>query len=93
MELAELAAGMQILPAPQREALVLVGAGGFTYEEAAVIVGCAVGTVKSRVARGRIALRDFLENRQTSLGAARPTGVEASASIFKELDRLDPKTL
>ena len=93
MELAELAAGMQILPAPQREALVLVGAGGFTYEEAAVIVGCAVGTVKSRVARGRIALRDFLENRQTSLGAARLTGVEASASIFEELDRLDPKTL
>jgi RNA polymerase sigma-70 factor, ECF subfamily len=92
MELAELAAGMQILPAQQREALVLVGAGGFTYEEAADIVGCAVGTVKSRVARGRTALRDFLETRQTSLGAARPTGAEASASIFEELNRLDPKT-
>lgn len=93
MELAELAAGMQVLPAQQREALVLVGAGGFTYEEAAVIVGCAVGTVKSRVARGRIALRDFLENRQTISSGARPTGAEASASIFEELDRLDPKTL
>lgn len=92
LELAELAAGMQVLPAQQREALVLVGAGGFTYEEAAEIVGCAVGTVKSRVARGRIALRDFLETRQTSLGAARPTGAEASASIFEELNRLDPKT-
>lgn len=93
MELAELAAGMQILPAQQREALILVGAGGFTYEEAAVIVGCAVGTVKSRVARGRIALRDFLDNRQISLGSARPTGAQASASIFEELDRLDPKSL
>jgi RNA polymerase sigma-70 factor, ECF subfamily len=92
MELAELAAGMQMLPAQQREALVLVGAGGFTYEEAADIVGCAVGTVKSRVARGRTALRDFLETRQTSLGAARPTGAEASASIFEELNRLDRKT-
>jgi RNA polymerase sigma-70 factor, ECF subfamily len=92
LELAELAAGMQILPAQQREALVLVGAGGFTYEEAADIVGCAVGTVKSRVARGRTALRDFLETRETSLGAARPTGAEASASIFEELNRLDPKT-
>ncbi len=92
MELAELAAGMQILPAQQREALVLVGAGGFTYEEAAVIVGCAVGTVKSRVARGRIALREFLETRQVKVGGERPTGAQASASIFEELERLDPKS-
>jgi RNA polymerase sigma-70 factor, ECF subfamily len=91
LELAELAAGMQILPAQQREALILVGAGGFTYEEAADIIGCAVGTVKSRVARGRTALRDFLETRQTSLRTARPTGAEASASFFQELNRLDPK--
>lgn len=92
LELSELAAGMQVLPAQQREALILVGAGGFTYEEAADIVGCAVGTVKSRVARGRIALREFLETRTTSLGAARPTGAQASAAIFEELNRLDPKT-
>jgi RNA polymerase sigma-70 factor, ECF subfamily len=92
LELAELAAGMQVLPAQQREALILVGAGGFTYEEAADIVGCAVGTVKSRVARGRTALRDFLEARQTSLAVARPTSAQASASIFEELNRLDPKT-
>ena len=41
----------------QREALLLVGAEGFSYEEAAEICGCAVGTVKSRVnrARGRLA--------------------------------------
>lgn len=37
----------------QREALVLVGAEGFSYEEAAEISGCAVGTVKSRVNRAR----------------------------------------
>jgi RNA polymerase sigma-70 factor (ECF subfamily) len=91
MELAELAAGMQTLPPQQREALVLVGAGGFAYEEVAEIVGCAVGTVKSRVARGRTALRAFLESQQSAPGNARPTSAEANASIFEELNRLDPK--
>jgi RNA polymerase sigma-70 factor (ECF subfamily) len=41
------------LPADQREALILVGAAGFSYEEAAAISGCAVGTIKSRVNRAR----------------------------------------
>ncbi len=41
------------LPAEQREALVLVGADGFRYEEAAAICGCPIGTIKSRVARAR----------------------------------------
>lgn len=44
----------------QREALVLVGALGFSYEEAAATIGCAVGTVKSRVNRGRVRLAEFL---------------------------------
>jgi RNA polymerase sigma-70 factor (ECF subfamily) len=41
------------LPAEQREALVLVGADGFRYAEAAAICGCPVGTIKSRVGRAR----------------------------------------
>jgi len=49
------------LPAEQREALILVGAGGFAYEEAAEICDCAVGTVKSRVSRARKALQAILE--------------------------------
>jgi len=48
------------LPPDQREALVLVGASGFSYEEAAEIAGCAVGTVKSRVNRGRRRLSELL---------------------------------
>jgi len=47
---------LQQLPAEQREMLLLVGAGGASYEEAAEIAGCALGTVKSRLARGRMAL-------------------------------------
>ena len=41
------------LPPDQREALLLVGASGFSYDEAASICGCAVGTIKSRVNRAR----------------------------------------
>lgn len=44
----------------QREALVLVGALGFSYEEAAATIGCALGTVKSRVNRGRARLAEYL---------------------------------
>ncbi len=48
------------LPEDQREALLLVGASGFSYEEAATICGCAVGTIKSRVNRARTRLAHLL---------------------------------
>lgn len=48
------------LPSDQREAVILVGASGFSYEETAEICGCAVGTVKSRVSRGRNRLAELL---------------------------------
>jgi len=48
------------LPHDQREALLLVGASGFSYEEAATICGCAVGTIKSRVNRARSRLAAIL---------------------------------
>ena len=52
---------MQALPVDQREALILVGAEGYSYEEAASITGCAIGTVKSRVNRARVRLARTLE--------------------------------
>ena len=60
VELADMQRALLMLPQPQREALILVGAGGFAYEEAAEICGVAVGTIKSRVARGRVALETIL---------------------------------
>lgn len=48
------------LPDEQREALLLVGASGFSYEEAAAMTGVAVGTVKSRANRGRRRLAELL---------------------------------
>ncbi len=52
--------GFEQLIDEHREALLLVGALGFTYEEAAETIGCAVGTVKSRVNRGRRRLTEVL---------------------------------
>ncbi len=52
----ELNAAMRDLPLEQREALLLVGALGFSIEEAAETCGCAPGTIKSRANRGRAAL-------------------------------------
>jgi len=48
------------LPDDQREAIILIGATGLSYEEAAEICGCAVGTVKSRVSRARTRLSELL---------------------------------
>jgi RNA polymerase sigma-70 factor (ECF subfamily) len=58
-------ARMAQLPAPQREALLLVGAQGLTYEAAAEVLGCQTGTVKSRVSRARAYLNAHLEARST----------------------------
>ena len=54
----------QQLPDEQREALMLVGASGFSYEEAAAMTGVAVGTVKSRANRGRKRLAELLKLEQ-----------------------------
>jgi RNA polymerase sigma-70 factor, ECF subfamily len=49
------------LPAAQREALMLVGANGYSYDHAAKLAGCAVGTMKSRVSRARTELQSMLD--------------------------------
>lgn len=54
-------AALQKLPPEQREVLILIGANGVSYEEAAEIMGCAIGTIKSRLARGRVALTALIE--------------------------------
>jgi RNA polymerase sigma-70 factor (ECF subfamily) len=86
LALDELRLGLAMLPAEQREALILVGAGGFAYEEAAEICGCAVGTVKSRVSRARRALQSILDD-----GSYDRDGLSASdamRSIMADAERL-----
>lgn len=60
---------LRTLPAEQREILMLVGAGGASYEEAAEIMGCAIGTIKSRLARGRVALAAIIDGPDEALHA------------------------
>ena len=60
VEFEEFRTALNKLPSDQREALILVGASGFSYEDAAAICGCAVGTIKSRVNRARSKLAALL---------------------------------
>jgi RNA polymerase sigma-70 factor (ECF subfamily) len=82
----ELRQALNTLPAEQREALILVGAGGFAYEEAAEICQCAVGTVKSRVSRARKALHATLE--RGGYGRDGRAAGDAMRSILADADRL-----
>ena len=60
VELEDVRRALSMLPDFQREALILVGAGGMSYEEVAHIAGCPLGTVKSRVRRARDELQSIL---------------------------------
>lgn len=82
LELADMQRALLQLPESQREALILVGAGGFAYEEAAEICGVAVGTIKSRVARARSAIEQILE---TGALPPRADGVRDGAGPLAEI--------
>ena len=90
VELGDMQRALMQLPQPQREALILVGAGGFAYEEAAQICGCAVGTIKSRVARGRVALENLMNSVELPPRKQHDTDPELSAlqNIMSQVDEL-----
>jgi len=88
-ELSDTARALSSLSDEQREALILVGAGGFSYEAAAQICNCAVGTVKSRVARARKTLIGILEGSEP-LAAAGTDTTDPTVDIMAQLDRLAP---
>ena len=88
VELSYTASAMRSLPDAQREALILVGAGGFSYQDAAVLLGTQVGTVKSRVGRARQSLREKLECRTALPVESRGSNGEATIYILTQLSRL-----
>jgi RNA polymerase sigma factor (sigma-70 family) len=90
VELSDMQRALLQLPQPQREALILVGAGGFAYEEAAEICGVAVGTIKSRVARGRVALEGLLSDGQLESRRLHKQDPDRSTldTIMDEVDEL-----
>lgn len=59
--MADLRDALDRLPPHQREAVILVGASGLTIAEAASVCGCELGTIKSRVNRGRLRLAELLD--------------------------------
>jgi len=68
----------KLLP-EHKEALVLIGAEGFSYEEAALMCGCAVGTMKSRVNRARNKLAEIMGiDSAAEIGAGTPTNVRVA---------------
>jgi RNA polymerase sigma-70 factor (ECF subfamily) len=81
VEFEEFRAALAKLPQDQSEALLLVGASGFSYEEAAEICECAVGTIKSRVNRARTRLAELLAiDSADDFGPDRPTRAIMSAT-------------
>lgn len=88
VELSDMAGAMQALPNTQREALILVGAAGFTYEEVAEHTKVAVGTVKSRVARGRQTLKEILGEPKSLPKKWRPAQGDAISGILSQLSKI-----
>jgi len=86
IHLSDMHRALLTLPPERREALLLVGAGGFSYEEAAEICGCAVGTIKSRVGRARAALTSMLDDGDIPDRSLDDPG--AHRAILEELDEV-----
>lgn len=84
IHLSDMHRALLTLPPERREALLLVGAGGFSYEEAANICECAVGTVKSRVGRARATLNEMLED--GAIPQRSNKDAVAHKAILEELD-------
>lgn len=80
LDLVDFKKALAQLPDDQREAIILVGASGFSYEEAAEMCDCAVGTIKSRVNRARKALQDILE--VSGEGDYGPDPISSAASLL-----------
>lgn len=62
IHLEDVEGALRQLPSKQREMLLLIAASGLSYEEAAIVADCKIGTVKSRVNRGRAAIRAIIED-------------------------------
>lgn len=91
LDLEDLRRAMNKLPEEQREALILVGAGGFAYEEAAEICDCAVGTIKSRVNRARRALEALMAESGIRSDGGGLSASDAMDSILRDADQLADK--
>ena len=82
LDLSDLMRAGNQLPFEQKEALILT-AGEFSYDEAAAICGCAVGTIKSRVSRARKRLESLVEGKDGVLPARSEHPEDPTDAFFK----------
>ena len=68
----ELERALARLPLEQKQVVLLVGLEGMSYQDAASILGIPVGTVRSRLSRGRDMLRNLLDMEERCCWAALP---------------------
>lgn len=80
----DVAKALQKLPHEQREVLLLIGANGVSYEEASEIIGCAIGTIKSRLARGRKALAVLIDGTEDDVIALERSITPRRAPVVAE---------
>lgn len=88
IELLAVRNALQKLPVDQREALILVGASGLAYEEAAEICGCAVGTIKSRVSRARKSLEALIDDPANSFSDSKVAADDAFEDIMQQAEEI-----
>lgn len=91
VHLNELRRGLDMLKDDQREALILVGASGLSYEEAAEICDCAVGTIKSRVSRARKSLETIMDSGRFDDEPDKVRALDAMSTILQEADTIAGK--
>ncbi len=89
-ELSDMVRALSCLPETQREAILLVGAGGFSYEEAALTSKIALGTLKSRVFRARHALRTLMDGDLIPPANSRTGDKGAMTEILAQIRCLSP---
>lgn len=88
MHLIDLRRGLDMLKDDQREAIILIGASGLSYDEAAEICGCAVGTIKSRVSRARKALETIMDSGNFDGDGDEVRAIDAMDAILNEAEAL-----
>lgn len=71
VQVRDIAAALRRIPEEQRAAIVLVGVEGLSYEEAAEVLDVPIGTLRSRLWRGREALREAWLPRTAEAGLRR----------------------
>lgn len=92
LHLADLQRALMELSDDQREAIILVGAGGHSYQDAADIAGTTLGTMKSRVSRARATLHGILDDGRFT-EASKDSNQSTDSALEKILEAVDAATL